>query len=143
VFFIGLFKNAVWSRVYLLFGHLLRNIVNISKKKQFSPDEIFDVRKSCKIPELFGKLPLSGAGKHLIFQVTQCLRFVTTNAKFNDRWKRQTSNICIKNKDFYIFIGLSSATQSCSAQGLRCALWGENYPGKIFLQITYFKLARC
>jgi hypothetical protein len=32
--------------------------------------------------------------------------------------------------------------QSCSAQELRCALWGENYP-KLFLQITYFKLARC
>ena len=32
-------------------------------------------------------------------------------------------------------------TQSCSAQGLRCDLWGENCP-KLFLHITYFKLAR-
>ena len=35
-----------------------------------------------------------------------------------------------------------SRTQSCSAQGLLCDLWGENYP-KLFLHITYFKLARC
>jgi len=32
--------------------------------------------------------------------------------------------------------------QSCSAQELQCGLWGEKYP-KLFLHITYFKLARC
>jgi len=34
MFLIGLFKNAVWSRVYFLFGHLLQNIVDVSKKRQ-------------------------------------------------------------------------------------------------------------
>ncbi len=38
---------------------------------------------SCKMPEFFKKSPLSGAEKHPDFQVTVCLRFVTTNAKFD------------------------------------------------------------
>jgi hypothetical protein len=46
------------------------------------PDEIVDVSKSCKIPELFEKLSLSRAGKHPDFQVTLCHHFVTTNVDF-------------------------------------------------------------
>jgi hypothetical protein len=46
------------------------------------PDEIFDVRKSCKMPEFFEKSPLSRARKHHIFQVTSCLQNVSTNVDF-------------------------------------------------------------
>jgi hypothetical protein len=37
---------------------------------------------NCKMPEFFKKSPLSGAGKHPDFQVTSCLRFVSTNVDF-------------------------------------------------------------
>jgi hypothetical protein len=40
------------------------------EKKLLMPDEIFDVRESCKISEFFEKSPLSRAGKHPDFQVT-------------------------------------------------------------------------
>jgi len=39
-------------------------------KKLLRPDEIVDVRESCKMPEFFVKSPLSGAEKHPDFQVT-------------------------------------------------------------------------
>jgi len=34
------------------------------------------------MPEFFEKLPLSGAEKHLDFQVTSCHRFISTNVDF-------------------------------------------------------------
>ena len=37
---------------------------------------------SCKMPEFSEKSLFSGAGKHPDFQVTLCLRFVTTNVNF-------------------------------------------------------------
>ena len=46
------------------------------------PDEIVDVRESCKIPEFFEKSPLSGAGKHPDSQVTLCLHNVSTDTNF-------------------------------------------------------------
>jgi len=46
------------------------------------PDEIFDVRKSCKMPEFFEIPPLSGAKKHPDFQVTSCHQNVSTNVDF-------------------------------------------------------------
>ena len=70
MFLIGLCKNAVWLRLYLLFGHLFQNIVDVSKKRQLRPYEIVDVRESCKMPESFEKSPISGAEKHPDFQVT-------------------------------------------------------------------------
>jgi len=39
-------------------------------KKLLRPDEIVDVRESCKTPEFLEKSPLSGVGKHHNFQVT-------------------------------------------------------------------------
>ena len=36
----------------------------------------------CKISEFYKNPPLSGAKKHPDFQVTRCLRFVTTNVDF-------------------------------------------------------------
>jgi len=39
---------------------------------------------SCKTSEFFEKSPLSGAEKYPDFQVTACLRFVTTEVKFDD-----------------------------------------------------------
>jgi len=35
-----------------------------------------------KMPEFFEKSPLSGVGKQQNFQVTSCLRFVSTNVGF-------------------------------------------------------------
>jgi hypothetical protein len=52
------------------------------EKKLLMPDEIFDVRESCKISEFFEKSPLSRAGKHPDFQVTSCHHFDTTNVDF-------------------------------------------------------------
>ncbi len=49
---------------------------------------------SCKMPEFFEKSPLSGAGKHPDFQVTVCLRFVTTDVKFDKLWKHRIPNSC-------------------------------------------------
>ncbi len=39
-------------------------------RRMVRPDEIVDVRKSCKIPESLKNSPLSKAKKHLDFQVT-------------------------------------------------------------------------
>ena len=51
-------------------------------KKLLRPDEIVDVRESCKTSEFFEKSPLSEAAKHPDFQVTSCHHFVTTNVDF-------------------------------------------------------------
>ncbi len=51
-------------------------------RRMVMPDEIVDVRESCKITEFFEKSPLSGAGKHHNFQVTLCHHFDTTNVDF-------------------------------------------------------------
>jgi len=37
---------------------------------------------SSKMPEFFEKSPLSGAEKHLVFQVTSCYQNVSTNVNF-------------------------------------------------------------
>jgi len=66
---------------------------------------------SCKMPEFFEKSPLSGAGKQPNFQVTLCLRFVSTDVKFDDWWMHQISNICRKTNIFikiFTNIGLSN-----------------------------------
>ena len=60
--------------------------------------------------EFFEKSLLSGAGKHPDFQVTLCLQNVSTDAKFDDWWKHQTSNSCRKIpifKNFKDKIGIS------------------------------------
>jgi len=48
----------------------------------------------CKTSEFFEKSPLSGAGQHLDIQVTSCLHIVSTNIKFDGKWKHKTSNFC-------------------------------------------------
>jgi hypothetical protein len=49
---------------------------------------------NCKMPEFFITSPLSRAEKHPDFQVTSCLQNVSTNIKFDGKWKHKTSNFC-------------------------------------------------
>jgi hypothetical protein len=46
------------------------------------------------MPEFFITSPLSRAEKHPDFQVTSCLQNVSTNIKFDGKWKHKTSNFC-------------------------------------------------
>jgi len=45
------------------------------------------------MPEFFKKSPFSGAEKQPHFQLKSCHHFDTTDVKFDDLWKYQTSNI--------------------------------------------------
>ena len=61
------------ERLYYLFICYANNLANLS------------IRKSCKIPESFEK---------------SCHQNVSTDVKFDDLWKNQTSNFCPKTHLF-------------------------------------------
>ncbi len=56
-----------------------------SNRNQFSVDiDMLDIETVSLNPRSAYKSLLSGAGKHPDFKVTSCLRFVTTDVKFDD-----------------------------------------------------------